>query len=158
MNNHQHHYNVAIEWTGNNGLGTENYEVYDRSHTIRVAEKPVIEASSDAPFRGDVEKYNPEELFISAISSCHMLWYLHLCADNEIVVHSYEDQADGTLEIDHGNGKISAVTLNPKVTVSESWMLEKAHLLHQEAHKKCFIANSCNCPINILPICTVAEL
>lgn len=159
MTNKHHHYTLAVEWTGNNGIGTENYEVYSRSHTIQSDDKPIIEASSDTAFRGDQTKYNPEELFVASISSCHMLWYLHLCADNDIVVHTYKDAAEGTLvESASTAGHFASVILNPMVTVSESWMLEKAHLLHAEAHKKCFIANSCNFPISIMPVCTVGTV
>ena len=159
MTSKHHHYTLAVEWTGNNGIGTENYEVYSRSHSIQSADKPIIAASSDAAFRGDDTKYNPEELFVASLSSCHMLWYLHLCADNDIVVHTYNDKPEGTLvEPKNAPGHFASVTLNPKVMVSESWMLEKAHMLHEEAHKKCFIANSCNFPISILPICSVGTI
>lgn len=159
MTGKHHHYTLEVEWTGNNGLGTENYEVYSRSHLIRSGQKPVIEASSDAAFRGDVEKYNPEELFVAAISSCHMLWYLHLCADNDIVVHAYRDNPEGTLsEPIEAPGHFSSVILHPEVMVAEDWMLEKAQALHQEAHARCFIANSCNFPITIASVCKVGAI
>lgn len=159
MTGKHHHYTLEVEWTGNNGIGTENYEVYSRSHLIRSAEKPVIEASSDAAFRGDVEKYNPEELFVASLSSCHMLWYLHLCADNDIVVHAYKDNPEGTLSEPAGApGHFSSVILKPEVMVAETWMMEKALALHAQAHEHCFIANSCNFPITILPACTVGTI
>lgn len=159
MTGKHHHYSLEVEWTGNNGIGTENYEVYSRSHLIRSAQKPIIEASSDAAFRGDVEKYNPEELFVAAIASCHMLWYLHLCADNDIVVHAYKDFPEGVLSEPAGApGHFSSVTLKPHVMVAEAWMLEKALSLHTQAHERCFIANSCNFPVSIVPECSVGTI
>lgn len=156
MTNKHHHYTLSVEWTGNNGIGTENYEVYSRSHSIRSASKPIIEASSDAAFRGDESKYNPEELFVASLSSCHMLWYLHLCADNDIVVHAYKDYPEGTLVEPGGSpGHFSSVVLHPEVTVAEDWMIEKAAALHEEAHRKCFIANSCNFPVSFVPAVSV---
>lgn len=154
MIGNQHHYKVKIEWTGNNGLGTENYEVYSRSHTVSVNGKPQLECSSDTPFRGDAGKYNPEDFFVSAIASCHMLWYLHLCADNGIVVHAYDDDVQGLLIASSDKpGHFDSVTLSPRVAVAEQWMEEKALALHEEAHAKCFIANSCNFPVNVKPQC-----
>ncbi len=93
----KHHYSVAVVWTGNTGQGTRNYNGYERAHEIRSGQKPVVPGSSDPAFRGDPTRYNPEELFVAALSSCHMLWYLHLCADAGIVVVSYEDHAEGTM-------------------------------------------------------------
>jgi organic hydroperoxide reductase OsmC/OhrA len=155
MSNKQHLYKIAVEWTGNNGIGTAAYAVYGRSHNIRAAHKPVIEGSSDATFMGDDTKYNPEELFLSSISSCHMLWYLHLCADEGIVVEAYNDNAEGTMEeTSTRGGHFSEVVLYPKVEVTESWMIEKAIALHEIAHQHCFIANSCNFPILVQPSCT----
>jgi organic hydroperoxide reductase OsmC/OhrA len=76
----QHHYQVRTEWTGNDGEGTKTYKSYRRDHVIRGQGKPEIPGSSDPNFRGDRARYNPEELLVASLSSCHMLWYLHLCA------------------------------------------------------------------------------
>ena len=73
--------------------------------------------SSDPTFLGDRERYNPEELLVASLSSCHMLWYLHLAADNGIVVVDYRDDATGTMvETPDGGGKFTEVTLHPVVT------------------------------------------
>ncbi|MCC6186987.1 MAG: OsmC family peroxiredoxin, partial [Chitinophagaceae bacterium] len=78
--------------------------------------------------------------------------YLHLCAENNIVVHSYTDEAEGVLDVTpEMPGRFSSVTLHPIVGVAEEWMLTKANELHSDAHHKCFIANSCNFPISIMP-------
>ena len=149
----QHYYNTNIEWTGNRGEGTSHYKGYDRSHRIAVAGKPVIDASSDPAFMGDSSKYNPEELLLAALSSCHMLWYLHLCADNGIVVVKYTDEAAGTMAEAVSGGHFTEVVLHPVVTITDKMKIEKANELHDEANKKCFIANSCNFPVKHEPSC-----
>ena len=91
-----HNYTLFLEWTGNKGEGTKNYRSYERSHRISTAvTNQVIEGSSDPAFLGDKTKYNPEELFVASLASCHMLWYLHLCASNNIVVLEYTDEPLG---------------------------------------------------------------
>jgi organic hydroperoxide reductase OsmC/OhrA len=144
----QHVYKVAIKWTGHKGEGTLSYKAYERSHIISVENKPDILGSSDAAFRGDKTKHNPEDLLVSSLSACHMLWYLHLCAEAGVVITDYVDYATGTMvETPDGGGHFTEVTLNPVITVTEAWMVAKADALHQEANKRCFIANSVNFPV-----------
>ncbi len=143
-----HQYKATIEWTGNNGVGTADYRRYSRNHSIRVEGKPSLEASSDAAFRGDASRHTPEDLFVAALSSCHMLWYLHLCAVNSVVVVAYADNAEGEMiENNDGSGQFSNVTLHPHVTVADASMTEKALSLHAEANRMCFIARSVNFPV-----------
>ncbi len=151
-----HHYETTIVWTGNTGQGTNAYESYERAHTLLIENKPDVLCSSDTPFRGDGHKHNPEDFLLSALSSCHMLWYLHLCADAGVNVTGYTDTAKGILSLDSGTGKFTEVCLYPMVTVTDAWMIEKALALHAEANKKCFIANSCNFEVKHKPSC-VAE-
>jgi organic hydroperoxide reductase OsmC/OhrA len=151
-----HHYKATITWTGNLGSGTSNYRSYDRSHSISVNGKPAIAGSSDPAFRGDPAKYNPEELLIASLSACHMLWYLHLCAEAGVVVIDYVDTATGVIvETSDGGGHFSQVILYPKVVVSDQSIVDKANELHHKANKLCFIANSCNFPILHRPTCHV---
>jgi organic hydroperoxide reductase OsmC/OhrA len=153
-----HHYKATIIWTGNLGQGTSTYRAYDRSHTVNVDGKPVIPASSDPAFRGDKSKYNPEELFVASISSCHLLWYLHLCAEAGVVVVDYSDNATGTmLETPDRGGRFTEVTLHPNVIVSDSSMIDKANELHHNVNKMCFKANSCNFPVHHQPTCSVRD-
>ncbi len=153
-----HHYKVDIKWTGNSGKGTSNYKAYERSHIISVNEKDCIYGSSDPSFRGDRTKYNPEELFIASLSTCHMLWFLHLCSDENIIVIDYADNATGTMqETSDGGGHFTEVTLHPMVVVSDASMIEKANKLHHKANKLCYIANSCNFPIHHKPNCKSAN-
>jgi organic hydroperoxide reductase OsmC/OhrA len=156
MNNRQHRYALTVTWTGNNGQGTSSYTAYDRSHTVQADHKIAIPGSSDPAFRGDAARYNPEELLVASLSSCHMLWYLHLCAEAGIVVTAYSDRATGTMvETADGGGHFSEVTLHPVVTVKEEGMVNIANALHQKANKLCYIANSCNFPIHHQPVCLV---
>ncbi|UBM59706.1 OsmC family protein [Marinilongibacter aquaticus] len=148
-----HFYKTQIKWIGNCGTGTSDYKSYSRDHEILADGKTdFIPASSDPSFRGDPSRYNPEELFLASLSSCHMLWYLHLCAVNGIAVLDYSDSAEGTMqENSDGSGQFSAVTLQPKVRISDLTLIKKALALHHEANQKCFIANSCNFPVSHQP-------
>lgn len=92
-----HSYELTIEWTGNKGEGTKNYSCYDRSHTISGKNKEIILGSSDPAFRGDKSRYSPEDLLVASLSACHMLWYLHLCAEANIIVTDYIDNATGKM-------------------------------------------------------------
>src|SRR4029077_19713630 len=113
-----HNYKATVNWTGNLGQGTKEYRGYSRNHEALVEAKPVIQLSSDPNFRGDKTRHNPEELLVISLSSCHMLWYLHLCAVAGVVVIEYIDNAEGTMEeTPEGNGKFTEVMLNPIVTV-----------------------------------------
>lgn len=144
----QHFYSLNITWTGNKGTGTFDYRSYERSHTISAGNKPEISASSDPAFRGDKTRYNPEELLIASLSSCHMLWFLHLCVDNGIIVTSYTDNATGIMiETEDGGGRFKEVTLTPVVTVKDESSLNRLDDIHKKANELCFIANSVNFPV-----------
>ena len=149
----QHRYKATITWTGNSGRGTQSYKSYERSHAIAIENKAVILASSDPAFMGDPSKHNPEELLLSSLSGCHMLWYLHLCSDNGIAVLEYTDEASGTMEENETGGRFVEVVLRPQVTIIDETQTERANELHKEANRLCFIANSVNFPVRHLPIC-----
>jgi len=150
----QHNYKTTLQWTGNKGKGSENYKAYERSYTVSIENKPDILGSSDPSFGGDRTKYNPEELLVASLSSCHMLWYLHLCSEAGVVVMDYVDNATGTMiETSDGSGYFTEVALNPIVTVNENSMIEKANELHKKANELCFIANSVNFKVEHHPTC-----
>jgi organic hydroperoxide reductase OsmC/OhrA len=152
----QHHYQATITWTGNQGTGTSGYKAYSRDHLISATGKKDIEGSSDPSFRGDQSRYCPEDLLLDAVSSCHMLWYLHLCAVNGVIVTQYVDHATAIMiEENDGSGQFAHATLNPVVTVQHESMIEKANELHQAANKLCFIARSVNFPVHHNPIAVV---
>jgi organic hydroperoxide reductase OsmC/OhrA len=143
-----HSYSVTVTWTGNTGSGTSGYREYKRSHEISAAGKSAIAGSSDPAFRGDGTRWNPEELLVASLSTCHQLWYLHLCADAGIVIEAYVDEANGVMEeSDDGGGQFVEVILRPKVRLAPGSDQAKAHALHHEAHAKCFIARSMNFPV-----------
>ena len=149
--NKQHQYNINCRWTGNTGEGTSSYNSYQRSHLLSAKDKPEIAGSSDPAFRGDSSKYNPEELFLCSLSSCHMLWYLHLCSSHNIIVTNYEDDATGIMEETDKGGYFTEVILYPRVSISNPAQIGLAKSLHTEANKHCFIANSVNFPVRHKP-------
>lgn len=150
--NKEHHYALSLEWTGNLGTGTSDYRAYTRNHAIISEGKPQLLASSDPSFRGDKTRYNPEEMLVAALSSCHMLSYLHVCVLNGVVVVEYTDNATGTMkENPDGSGQLTEVMLRPVVKVKDASMIEKANSLHGKASQLCFIARSVNFPVHHTP-------
>ncbi|HEX4442181.1 MAG TPA: OsmC family protein [Galbitalea sp.] len=142
-----HNYEVALEWQGNRGTGTSGYREYGREHVITAAGKPDIAGSADRAFHGNVERWNPEEVLLAALSQCHLLSYLHVAATHGVVVTAYTDSAIGVMEQTHdGGGHFVSATLRPVVTIS-SGSAELAESLHDEASRKCFIAASVNFPV-----------
>lgn len=152
-----HSYEVTVTWTGNCGTGTSGYRSYGRDHDIAADGRPVIAASAEPLFRGDPARWNPELELTAALSQCHMLWYLHLCAAAGVIVTSYSDDAKGTMsEDDDGGGRFTEVVLRPRVTVASPGMAGAAARLHKEAHARCFIANSVNFPVRHEPLITAS--
>jgi organic hydroperoxide reductase OsmC/OhrA len=147
-----HVYRATIRWTGNTGAGTRDYRGYRRDHTIEVDGRPPILATSGLSPGSDPTRHTPDDLLVAALSACHMLWYLHLCSEAGVVVISYSDNAEGTLEISRdGGGRFVSATLRPQVSVTEG-SVEVAHRLHEEAHRRCFVANSVNFPVRCEPV------
>jgi organic hydroperoxide reductase OsmC/OhrA len=145
-----------VTWTGDQGTGTSGYRAYARDHEITTNGKPPLPGSSDPTFRGDPARYSPEDLLVASLSSCHMLWYLHLCADAGIVVTGYEDDAVGVMaEGSDGGGRFTSVTLRPTVTLTRGDAAE-AERLHGRAHALCFIANSVKFPVRCEPTTVTA--
>jgi len=143
----EHHYSVQVRWTDDLGTGTSGYRAYKRDHEISAAGKPPILGSSDPAFRGDPSRYNPEELLVASLSTCHMLWYLNLCAEAGIVVKGYADEPIGKMaETADGGGRFIEVVLRPRVMVAAGADQDLAQRLHEKAHHLCFIANSVNFP------------
>ena len=154
--NKQHSYATRTEWTGNLGEGTTSYRTYSRDHVISAAGRPDLAGSSDPAFRGDATRWNPEDLLVASLSSCHMLWYLHLCAQAKITVLAYRDDATGTMVENEGGGRFTAAVLKPVVTIAAGGDVARAEALHEDAHRLCFIANSVSFPVTIEAAVTVA--
>lgn len=152
MSGRRHNYSPIVTWTGNTGRGTSGYKEYSRDHIVSVEGRPDLAGSADPAFRGDASRYNPEDMLVASISSCHMLWYLHLAADAGVIVIAYRDEAVGTMVEDRERGGwFERVTLKPEVTISAASDADKAKALHAAAHAKCFIANSVNFPVDCVP-------
>lgn len=152
MTGKAHTYTARIDWTNATGTGTTSYKAYSRDHVIASPGKPAIAASADPAFRGDAARHNPEDLLVASISSCHMLWYLHLAAVAGVIVTAYVDEASGTmLEDAKTGGRFTSVTLRPRVTIAPGSDPAAARSAHERAHQMCFIANSVNFPITLEP-------
>ena len=147
-----HTYSAKLIWDGNTGKGTASYTAYDRSYHTLITGKPDLNGSADPVFQGDKTKHNPEDLLLTAISACHMLFYLSLCARKHVCVLDYQDTIQGSLRVlDSGGGHFESVTLHPLVVIQDEHKMELAYRLHQTAHERCFIANSCNGFIEVSP-------
>ena len=141
-------YEANITWTGNRGKGTSGLQSRPCGARGGKTRSPDV---CGPGVSGQPPRHNPEDLLVAAISSCHMLWYLHLCANAGIIVRAYEDRPSGRLiETQERGGHFESVLLRPKVTV-ESGDVQEALRLHQDAHKRCFIANSVNFPVLLEP-------
>lgn len=152
MNGREHHYSSSLTWDGNRGEGTATYAGYGREFRVEIDGKPPLHGSADPAFRGDAAKVNPEDMLLAALSSCHMLSYLALCARERIAVLEYRDDARGVMTEDgRGGGRFTSVTLRPVVTIADVSHRERAMELHHRAAELCFIASSCNFPIHHEP-------
>ncbi|HEV7122015.1 MAG TPA: OsmC family protein [Rhodanobacter sp.] len=154
---YEHHYLVGVEWTGNRGSGTDGYRNYGRDHLIRIAGKPDLTGSADPEFRGDRARHNPEDMLVAALSTCHMLSYLHMATVADVVVVAYTDAAEGTMTTAGDAGRFIEVVLHPVVTISAASDPGKAAAAHESAHHACFIANSVNFPVRCEPRIVVEQ-
>lgn len=152
-----HHYEVLVTWSGNRGTGTSHYRAYGREHIVEARGKHSIKGSADPTFHGNPERWNPEELLLSALSQCHMLSYLHVATRNGITVVDYVDSAIGTMQqTPDGDGHFTSVTLRPRVTITDPSQADLARGLHAEAARLCFIASSVNFPVAHEPVVEAA--
>jgi organic hydroperoxide reductase OsmC/OhrA len=153
----EHRYALTVRWTGNLGDGTSSYRGYSRDHDVDIPGLPVLKGSADPTFRGDRERYNPEQLLLAALSQCHMLSFLHVAVTHGVVVTGYVDDAEGLMRTSRdGSGQFESVTLKPQVTVADPADLPLMAELHHEANQLCFIARSVNFPVHHEPV-TQAE-
>lgn len=152
----EHVYTSRIRWTGNTGQGTAHYRAYLRDWEVAVPGKPPIPCSNDPLLGGDPTKMNPEDLLLSALSACHMLWYLHYASDAGIIVTAYDDSPEALGEVlPSGAGRFVQATLRPRITVKPGADMARAHAIHHEIHKVCFIARSVAFPVTIEPEFTI---
>ena len=161
-----HSYSVDVTWTGAGETGTTSYTSYSRDHNVVIRGRPVLLGSADPAFRGDPSRHSPEQLFVAALSQCHMLWFLHLAAHDGIIVVGYSDQAIGTMRVESaGAGQFTGVVLHPRVVVRPAGRRAatdgppndrpvtdaRRRGVHERAHDHCFIARSVNFPVLLEP-------
>lgn len=116
-----------------------------KNHQIAIDEKETMTVSAAKAFKGDPSKWNPEDMLLSSLMSCHMMSYLYVCSQHGVEVISYKDDAEAILEVNaDGSGQISKVILKPLVTITDATQIQLAIELHHQANQLCFIANSCN--------------
>ena len=145
----RHDFTSRIEWTGNRGDGTRSYRGYDRTWSVTTPGQPVIHCSNDPRLGGNPALPNPEDMLLSALAACHMLWYLHLASEAGIVVQSYQDTPIGAAEsTPDGAGRFVRAILKPHIIVERGSDLARADAIHHEIHKVCFIARSVNFPVS----------
>lgn len=128
------------------------YETYGREHLVTFGGGARLAASSAPEYGGDAARPNPEEQLVAALSSCHMLTFLAICARKKLVVDAYDDAADGVLEKNaEGRLAVTRVVLRPKVRFAAGTSVDAAKLaeLHASAHRGCFIANSVKTEVTV---------
>lgn len=140
---------ATVTWSrGDREFG---YETYSRAHTWRFEGGIEVAASSAPAYLGDPALVDPEEAFVAAVSSCHMLTFLAIAARKRLVVDRYEDEAVGVLAKNaQGKLAITRVTLRPRVVFGgEPPSADALARIHHLAHEQCFIANSVTTAITV---------
>lgn len=150
------HYSAKLVWSGGARGPTEAVATYSREFRAELTGKPPLYGSADPAFHGDPTRYNPEDLLLVALASCHMLSYLAVCAHAGLVVTAYEDMAVGAVARRDGRVQFTEVLLRPQVVLREGSDITKASALHEKAHDICLIANSVNFPVRHEAEVTVA--
>jgi organic hydroperoxide reductase OsmC/OhrA len=158
-----HEYHVTCAWQGSTGVG---YEGYDRTHTAAAppAADPLA-VSADAAFRGDPARWNPEQLFVLAASSCQLLSFLAVAARARLDVIGYDDDAVGVMPEDDQPVRVTRIVLRPRITVRAGdryagradALTERVRHCCEVAHRECYIANSVTTAIVIEPAVVVAS-
>jgi organic hydroperoxide reductase OsmC/OhrA len=136
---------ATIEWRCDAGFREGRYS---RAHSWRFDGGAVVPASASphvvrAPM-SDPAGVDPEEALVASVSSCHMLWFLHLARDAGLDVAAYRDEARGTMGKDErGRMAVTRIVLRPRIDFAgEAPDAQALARLHHEAHEQCFIANS----------------
>jgi organic hydroperoxide reductase OsmC/OhrA len=145
---------ATVEWQLQ---GDFKYETYSRAHIVdfgRGVRMPGNAAASNIPRTAPgTPGADPEQQFVASISSCHMLWFLHLACDRKFVVASYRDEASGVLAKNtEGKEAMTQVTLRPVVSfVGPKPTPAQFAQLHEKTHERCYIANSVKTDIILEP-------
>ncbi len=120
--------------------------LFDGGATVVASAAPQVVA---APW-SDASAVDPEEALVAAVASCHMLWFLSLAAERGLIVDHYDDQATGTLaRVAPGRMAITEIVLRPRIAFAVAPSAEEIQSLHEEAHARCFIANSLRAHVRV---------
>jgi organic hydroperoxide reductase OsmC/OhrA len=148
---------ATVAWSRNGATFTD--QRYSRAHQWRFDGGAVVPASSSPHIvplpHSDAAAVDPEEAFIAALSSCHMLFFLSIAAAAGFVVERYEDSAEGRLAKNAaGRVVMTTVSLRPHATFAEGRRPseEELHAMHHQAHEQCFLASSVRCEIECTPV------
>ena len=150
-----HHYHAVCSWSGSTARG---YQSYPRSHQGSAPPSDaVLELSADPAFGGDATLLNPEQLVVLAAASCQLLSFLAVAARSRLDVRHYVDEATAVMVEEGGRGRISAITLRPRITVTAGPGPDRLHRLVRLAHEHCYIANTLSCPVTVEPTFEVLD-
>jgi len=145
-----HAYRATTRWKRSSADFT--YDTYNRAHEVAFPGGITVPWSSAPEFRGDAARVNPEEAFVAALSTCHMLTFLAIAARKRFIVDAYDDDAEGVME-QNARGKywVSRVTLRPKVTFAGDHQpsAQEISAMHHAAHENCFIADSVTSSVSV---------
>jgi organic hydroperoxide reductase OsmC/OhrA len=143
---------AGVRWQHQGGAFT--YDRYSRDHDMVFKQGQLVVAGSAAPqFRGSAHCIDPEEAFVAALASCHMLSFLAICARKRIAVESYEDDAEGVLDKgEEGRLCLTEVRLKPRIRFApgQEPAPQELSALHHRAHAECFIANSVRTQVRVI--------
>jgi organic hydroperoxide reductase OsmC/OhrA len=116
-----------------------------RAHEVTLAGETIPATGMDSKSATEAGPADPEEMFVGALSSCHMLWFIALARAERIRVTAYDDAAEGTMDAT----RFTRVVLRPHVAFEGDVDGATRERLHHAAHERCFIANSVNCPVEV---------
>ncbi|WP_348799576.1 OsmC family protein [Flavobacterium adhaerens] len=152
----KHLFKAKLNWTSTPREAVLGSKQYTKTHQIVIDRKEILNVSAAKAFKGDPNLYNPEDLLLSSLVSCHMMSYLYVCSQKGIEIVSYQDDAEAILEVlENGSGRFIEVRLHPKVIIKQEDKISEALTLHSKANELCFIANSCNFKIYHFPSCSI---
>ena len=140
---------IQLQWEKGDAAFT--YDAYSRNHQITFKDGVAKTFSAASVYRGDPSKGDPEDMFVAALSSCHMLSFLAIAARKRITVLSYDDDASGWLENAGGKLWMTRVVLRPRIAFEAAPDAATVDQMHHMAHEQCFIANSVKTDVKVEP-------
>lgn len=144
-----HSYSTHLVWSGSTGVGPRAYS--RRHQAVARPARATVELSADAAFRGDPDLLNPEQLLVMAASSCQLLSFLAIAAQQGIDVLDYEDEAQGSMDESDEPVQVNRIVLAPVIRVRPGTDHDAVRQLVERAHERCFIANSLTSAVSLEP-------